>query len=241
MISEKQFISHYDSFWKDKLPFQNIFQRKINLEAENMEIGYLKSSIIGRRRSYLSQVAFMVYKFSVEKDIDLLKRKLSAKQQENIEKICHEQFKHYALEIHNINICLSNIEWNEVYELAKRLFIFYNKICLNQNVIFSPQFCGCGVVNQCYGDIFVGNCLYEIKMVDRNFRLSDIRQLLIYCVLNNIQGNKYDITEVCLLNPRSGKYFKKSINDFSIMLSGKEYLELSNDICDFITQEIIEE
>lgn len=241
MINEKQFIAHYDSFWNDKLPFGDIFQRKINLEADNMGLGKLVNIVKGRRRSYISHVAFILYKYAVDYKIDLRLVKLTKRQQKEVEEKCYLQFKYYEKQIPNINSELIDIEWTEVYNLAKRVYIFYTDVCKNNNIIFSPKFDGCGVINSCNGDIFTNNCLYEIKMVERNFRVSDIRQLLVYCVLNSMQQNNYEIKEVCLLNPRSGQYFKTTIQNFSIMLSGKEYLSLFDEIYNFITQEIIEE
>src|SRR6266404_7727905 len=89
----------------------------------------------------------------------------------------------------------------------------------NPAMIVSPLFPGCGFVDESEGDLLVGNTLYEIKSADRNFRLVDFRQILVYLALNT-SARTYDIHNVGLINPRTGVYFEIKVDEFARSLSG---------------------
>jgi hypothetical protein len=78
---------------------------------------------------------------------------------------------------------------------------------------------GCGIVNSCEGDVQVGESLYEVKAGDRGFRVSDIRQLLIYAALAYSSDN-LSFTKIGLFNPRTGMAWTKSIDEVCIAISG---------------------
>src|SRR5579864_8207330 len=80
----------------------------------------------------------------------------------------------------------SEEEWHETRALCTSL----EKFVVQQNpdnlpVVKSPVFRGCGFVDECTGDLIIGNQLVEVKAGDRSFRATDIRQLLVYCALNS--------------------------------------------------------
>lgn len=234
MISEKQLVSNYSFFWKSILPLQKIFQRKVNLEKCKTGDKFLESTIIGRRRSYISHVSFWVYFYSLKYKTNIISEKFDKRTEDKIESLCSKQFDEYNRGIENINAKLSMKEWNEIYKLAQRLYKFFDDLYENKNIEFNPRFKGCGFLDDCYGDILVGDCLYEIKMIDRNFRVNDFQQILTYCSLNSI-SKQYNINKVCILNPRSGEYFKADLDNLCIMISGKNKSKLFHEIIDFLT------
>lgn len=234
MINEKQLISNYSYFWSSILPLQKIFQRKVNLESKSIGSSFLESNITGRRRSYISQVSFWVYLYSKKYNINILCNRYEKSIEDEIEKLCSKQFELYNKKIENLNKELSVYEWDEIYELARRLYKFFEVFHKGEDIEFNPEFKGCGFLDDCYGDILVNGCLYEIKMVDRNFRINDFQQILTYCSLNNI-SKQHDITKICILNPRAGKYFDAKLDDLSIMISGKDKSILYHEIMVFLT------
>ena len=94
-------------------------------------------------------------------------------------------------------VLMSPIE--EAIELAKRLEDCFANLP-GEAVIIQPRFRGCGVLDSCYGDLLASQCLYEVKMVDRNLRGMDLRQVLVYCALN-YRSQQYIINSVSILNP----------------------------------------
>lgn len=235
MINEKQLVNNYSSFWKSILPLQNIFQRKVNLDNKNTNDGFLKSDIVGRRRSYISQVSFWTYIYAINNNLNISNNKFDKDTENQIEELCSKQFDFYNKTIKDINKQLTKSEWDEIYELSKRLYKFFNdKYIKSEDIIFNPKFKGCGFLDDCCGDILIDGCLYEIKMVNRNFRVIDFQQILTYCSLNNL-SKEYKIDRICMFNPRAGKYFVCDLNSFCIMISGKDKSILLHEIIDFFT------
>lgn len=234
MISEKYFINNYPSLWNSFLPIARIFQRNINKQLENSK-GIRKSmlDIDGKRRSYISYVSFTVLKEYLTKNRTIL----NEEENREIEHICKEKFKVYLFEDKNINDKLLDSEWDIINTLATNMYNFFIDEYDDVNsIIINPGFSGCGIIDNCYGDIYMGKCLYEAKAVNRNFRIVDFRQLLIYSCLNYV-SKQYDIEEVCLYNPLSCKYFKLDLNEFCLSVSGKTYDQLFNEIINFITND----
>lgn len=88
-------------------------------------------------------------------------------------------------------------------------------------------------MQSCTGDIQIGDTLVEVKAGNRNFRGPDIRQLLVYAALNFFSsGNMYK--NICLVNPRTGKYVLYDLDEISYLLSGKTGLDLVNEILVFL-------
>lgn len=98
----------------------------------------------------------------------------------------------------------------------------------------SPHFPGCGFVDESEGDLLIGNTLYEIKSADRNFRLVDFRQVLVYLALNT-SARTYDIRSVGLINPRTGDYFEIKVDEFARSISGKHSTELFSEVISFVS------
>ncbi|WP_456703132.1 hypothetical protein [Bradyrhizobium sp. USDA 4449] len=96
-------------------------------------------------------------------------------------------------------------------------------------VTFEPHFAGCGFLNPCVGDVLIGHELYEVKAGDRQFRSTDIRQLITYCALNYAAGN-YAITQAGCVNPRRGTYFALDLDAIAHAMAGKSATELFSDI-----------
>lgn len=231
MISEKFFINNYPDLWNSFLPFAKIFQRNINTKLESSK--GVQNSILdtyGKRRSFISYVSFNVLKEYIKKNEALL----NAVELANIENYCKEKFNVYLFEDENINDKLNEYEWQIIDSLAMNMYTFYDDKHDIDNIIVNPKFVGCGIIDNCYGDILVDKCLYEIKAISRNFRIVDFKQVIMYLCLN-YASKQYDIKEVCLFNPSRCKYFKLDLNEFCLSISGKNYDKLFNEIINFIS------
>ncbi|QWE17166.1 hypothetical protein [Polynucleobacter sp. AP-Nino-20-G2] len=101
--------------------------------------------------------------------------------------------------------------------LAFRLLHFFpNKGSLT----IQPAFVGCGLISACEGDVIVDNCLYEIKAGDRAFRISDLRQLLIYTALA-YSNRSLTFNYIGLFNPRTGVTWRRSIDHVCLAVAGQ--------------------
>lgn len=105
----------------------------------------------------------------------------------------------------------------------------------DRNVLFRPSFRGCGIHDDCEGDLLVGTELWEVKSGDRHFRQPDIRQLLSYCALNHASGI-YVITDYRFINPRAGVTFCGSLHDLVRTVAGCEPETLYEEIVAFLSR-----
>ena len=71
------------------------------------------------------------------------------------------------------------------------------------SIVIQPYLPGFGMLNACYADLASGDELIEVKMGAAPFRLQDVRQLLIYCILAHASG-VLRIGACSLVNPRIG-------------------------------------
>jgi len=89
---------------------------------------------------------------------------------------------------------------------ANRLERFFRAVSSGNSIEVSPVFPGCGIIDECVGDVYFSNALYEVKAGARFFRSIDVRQLLTYAALNKPAPGRR-LTEIGLFNPRSGVAF----------------------------------
>ena len=117
-----------------------------------------------------------------------------------------------------------------IHEMAKRMLLVYNET----DIIIHPKFNGCGVLNNCKGDIYYKNVLSEIKAGDRNFQIQDLRQLITYISLNWISST-YQINKIQLFNPRTGKFWESHINSFIESITDLSYEDLCQKVCSYLS------
>lgn len=127
---------------------------------------------------------------------------------------------------------LSVKEKEQARQLFKQMYIRY--VADNLNVVIDPKFDGCGFINESFGDVISGSKLVEIKSGERRFSLSDLRQILVYLVLNHYSRKPFNITHVELFNPRMGIAFAEDIDSFCLNLSALSSHDLFSEIQKFI-------
>lgn len=113
-------------------------------------------------------------------------------------------------------------ELDEIFELSARISRFFFGA---RTVKISPVFNGCGIVDECEGDVIANDVLYEIKAGDRPFRSVDVRQIIAYLSLNCASW-QYNITGAGLFNPRRGIHFEAPVHEFCKNMSGLSSAEL---------------
>ncbi|ELT0932019.1 hypothetical protein ACX928_16235 [Enterobacter roggenkampii] len=237
MISELTFSRKFTSFWNQLLPNANNFIRIINGSLIEDVYPPLDESANRANNVFVNECAFNLYKAiqngSIDRNILSVPGLFHSADFQTIFEQTKEYLKRFSYGS-NFKLPLSMIEYNTIREMAKSIFSRYGEI--NQ-VEVSPNFDGCGVINNSYGDICYSNILVEIKSGDRKFSVYDLRQILIYFTLNFYSKNKRGITSFELFNPRMGIIYSDSIVNLCKELAFIQAEELYFEIMNSITEE----
>lgn len=229
MITVTQLSRNYPSTWKKTFPFLNRLVRRCNLQKETFDDGIFSKSEPARR-ALINETGFYLYKKMVETQID----KVSNLTQEDVSKVANFSFSY----IKNLDFNpdqLTPLEEDEIKEskfIAENLFNYFFCYEKGELITISPHFSGCGFVSDCFGDVLAGTTLYEVKSGERDFRISDLKQILIYLTLNySLHLNT--ISQIGLVNPRLGNYIVLSVKDAIELASGQSTVDCFNELINF--------
>lgn len=239
MISEKQFASDFSGFWAETLPFltpQAIAE--LNLSGTRMGDGRrewmkpLAGSSDNTNNDVIAETAFDLFAESLKAETPISKlledTALIQRIEENAKSRIFGLRRESALRTHN-----SQPRTVESIDLATRLEKYFEGYS-PKSIMIQPRFKGCGILDSCYGDILAKKSLCEVKMVDRNLRSADVRQVLAYCALN-YRSSQYEIESVTILNPRRGLDFSFAVEELAERASGKNASELFHHITAFLS------
>ena len=230
MISEHQLSVGYSSFWREVTPMADVFMRAQNLML-NRFCEPLDSAQDPRNRSFISELAFRIFADYAQQGELLL-----SKEPETISKKLIDEVIRYIQRFSTVQSDVKgNVSSSEVQEaitLATRLYEHFSGSF--DRVILQPRFAGCGIMSACEGDLLVSDILYEVKAGDRNFRITDLRQLLIYCALNRAKQT-HSIERVALINPRVGVYWSARLDTVAKRISGATASQLLDNIIEFLS------
>lgn len=232
MISEKKFASLFNSFWQELIPTGEAYVRAMNMAKLHFNIP-MDSQSDPSRRGIINEIGFLLFASSVKNSVNL-NLVYNSNELEKVSSQAWMLAQNYQREGDSEIISPTQQEQAEGLQIAKRIEEYFYEMEPNETIFPSPMFSGCGYIDSCAGDLLVGNTLYEVKAGDRAFRLSDVKQVLVYLALNSSIA-KYNILNVGFLNPRVGIYYKVSVSEFSVAISGKNSVELLVDIVDYIS------
>lgn len=234
MISEKKFVSSHSSFWRAVLPLGESFIRTMNRSLRKVADPY-PSVFPSHRNAAISELGFRIFSDlnrvllwnadDSAADAPLIIT-LAASTQSHIEKLGH------GLSVSS----MTREERIEAIEIARQLSRHFAIHEPGQELVTRPFFRGCGILHACEGDVLAGTVLYEVKNVDRPFRLADLRQLLTYVALN-AASPAYEISAVALLNVRSGKFFRIGLNNLSLAVAGFSAPNLLSEVINYLSAE----
>lgn len=228
MISERKFAEAFTSFWQQLLPTADGFVRRTNLRLQRFREP-LKSPVPAGRRALVNELGFQVFA-SIGKSKTI--SRLTSTSLKRVES-ASSRLVSLGLEPDVVDK-LSKVECAEVLELASRLAQFFRQFDRPTTLLLSPPFPGCGMINNCNGDVLADDTLYEIKAGDRDFRLVDIRQVIVYAALNHA-GECFRISKLGLLNPRVGVFFKVSLESLARESGAGSAIEMFSEIAEFVS------
>ena len=239
MISEKQFANEFSGFWAETLPFltpQAIAE--LNLSGTAMGDGRrewmkpLAGSGDNSNNDVIAETAFGLFAESLTAATSIAELLKDAARIQRIEESAKGRVfglrREVALRTHSAHLGTA-----EAIDLAMRLQTYFEDYPI-ETIVIQPRFKGCGILDSCYGDILARKSLCEVKMVDRNLRSADMRQVLAYCALN-YRSSQYEIDSVTILNPRRGLEFSFVVEELAERASGKNASELFHHITTFLS------
>lgn len=231
MITEKHFALSHAAFWQQLLPTAANYLRECNIEAPRFAKP-LESSVPATERGMINETAFRLFAAGIRFGCPLAELSMGV-----VDECVEFAFNHIK----------TMREYNredprkpgqagmvEAYDIAERLNSFRRRLALSELVVF-PSLPGCGWVDSCHADLFAGGILFEVKAGDRHFHSSDFRQLLCYCALN-FSAKRYDIDNVCLVNPRTGRYIGEQLERLCQRTSGRPAVEILSEIVSYISE-----
>ncbi len=232
MISEKAFVSSFNSFWQELIPSGDAYLRAMNIRRLHF-ISPLESDTEPNRRAIVNEIGFLLYKSSINL-LTTISEIYKTSELESVSRQSLQLAENYQGLGENELSFPTQSEQDEGLQIANRLKVYFCEYEKENKVLPAPLFRGCGFVDDCYGDLLAGNTIYEVKSGDRSFRLMDVKQILVYVALNFISKD-FKIENVGFLNPRVGTYYRISLSEFSLALSGKNTIELLSEIIEFIS------
>jgi hypothetical protein len=231
MISEHKFSNSYSSFWNQLLPIADSFLRHLNLASDRFAAPIASSLPIDRdRRSVINELGFRLFRERA------MSGSLSEEKVTSIERAVCEYIERLVPSISKLT-ALSKAERSEADKIAKSLSSYFFKPDLS-TIIFWPQFRGCGQLGACKADIIYKSKLVEVKAGDRQFRVTDMRQIITYLALN-FKSQQYRLANIALVNPRTGKEYECTIETLIESCSGRKPVDVFSDIIDFVSTEVM--
>ena len=189
MISETKFARGYSSFWIEYFPWLNTYSQSAKASCERFSAPLPEIDKV-EHRSINNMMAFIHF------------RNLLSDSNCSLEKTKDETLQ-YMMRFSRNNV--STYEFNENDKRIVTGQIANLQKLHSQNIKLDPPFPGCGIIDNCRGDILQEDKLIEVKAGNRSIQPSDIKQLIVYLALNWIASTKpYVINQLEIYNPRVG-------------------------------------
>lgn len=216
MIDVVGFAQYHSAFWMDQTPTSEHFVRRLNIEYAERWIAPLEKPTEQIRSAFVAELAFSCACAKLD----------GLKQTDLVSYVMEESKRRIAPFLDDKTILdkeLSPDETDQIMQLEWILLSFFEY--KKTDIITRPLFRGCGYIDSSEGDILYGDCLFEVKAVERPFRSVDIRQLITYSALNHA-SQQYVINNIGLFNPRRGLYFTMPIDEVCHEVSGRSSQDL---------------
>nr|WP_315422704.1 hypothetical protein [uncultured Pedobacter sp.] len=215
MITERDIAEKFSAIWKQNFPLLTPNFMKVFNENQVISVNSFPVLIADNiRYDIISELAFNLANILYVSRIDVHDY---LSKDENLKSLIS------SIDPTSWNNAADKIELNlgeilEIELICNNILEFIGKAKV-LNIEFKPEIKGYGLIGQVTADLAIGNTLYEIKTVNRNFKSSDLKQLLIYLSLKQVEGGEKWIN-AGLYNPRRGVYCKFNINELISKLTG---------------------
>jgi len=235
MISEATFSKKFTSFWNEILPNSKNYVRLINGGFLDPIYEPFDTAERKNNTALVNVIAFSMLRglCNKEQTLDQIGN-IQYFKSNHFESLLGKDLSYlsrfsYGAEC---SLPLSIEEETQTSQLFRQMYIRY--VAKNSNTKIDPKFDGCGFINESYGDLISDDTLIEIKSGERRFNLTDLRQVLIYLVLNHYSKKPFKISKIELFNPRMGIVFTEEVENFCLNISALNSQELFSEIQKFI-------
>jgi hypothetical protein len=234
MISDRDFSRSYSGVWETLLPAASETIRKINQLSSKYHRG-VRISVVGEWRPYVGELGFRVFEHAT-KEGQIPKRNKKAR--ERLEKNTRAYISRLGGNSPgNSDQIGLDITWASAVEEAESLLKYVKKEAAGEKVVTRPHFRGCGILDDCKGDILTGSLLIEVKSTQGSFDQVAVRQLLIYSTLA-MHAGKPQIELAGLCNPYLGNSIIMRLDDLAFDLAGLSAISLQRNIAEYLTVDL---
>jgi hypothetical protein len=241
MTSEKEFANGFGGFWSECLPFltpqlvsEMNLARKARTSDDSRIIIPFSTGEDNSQNAFIAETAFELFANTIKTGKDVLTLAEDQKLLADVASNSISRLLGLKGYWRSIKQKFPKTATEESIALAVRMEDFFSGRPKERPIVIQPRFKGCGILDSCYGDILAGSCLYESKMVERNLRSADLRQLLIYCALNYL-SHEYVIDRVAVLNVRRAAVYEFTVDALSRRAARKSAPEVFHQIEDFLS------
>lgn len=229
MISEKQFAVLYTSFWAAVLPLGETAVRRMNLRVARV-FNPLQADAPAAYNGFVNELAFRLVELSYRGGAGSVG-------EESVPEV-YASTEGYIMRLPRASVPASRREREaairDAVVIGERLAGMIGDARGERSITFRPQFSGCGRLDACQGDVLIGDELWEVKSGDRQFRQTDVRQILIYCALNHAAKTR-PIDRFSLVNPRAGIVADGTVTDLVHDIAGCDPGTLFDEIIEYVT------
>jgi hypothetical protein len=242
LISERQFVRSFDSFWDELLPLLTptyiaIFNEACVSKLKDRDgdpyvaLGLPKGI---QHPDIVAELAFRLAGAAFEVGADVGDVSVDSELIPSAECLAVELVGRYEGARPQIELPLGDEERREAVRLAKRYSALYKAFPHDSKVEFCPQFPGAGILDTGEGDLAIANTLIEVKTTSRRPSGKDLRQVIVYLALDSNAGlNRW--SQVALFNPRRGEIYRVDINSLvSSVSGGRSRSEVFRDLVSFL-------
>ena len=222
MISERQCIRIFPQFWRQAFPnfndhFNEVFHRRATPLRFVTEWSHpITPSAETKWNDMIAELAFTAFSRGVN----------ISKQSESQQNITEDDINAAIIKMGMIRgqaldrRLVTKEILHDAEVIRARLITYFAPY----HVTVHPTLRGFGALNALHPDMIVGQTIYEVKASKFNFKREDLKQLLVYYLLSQV--NDLKITRLCLTNPRRGVDYSIDASDLQTCLGAPSRSQL---------------
>jgi len=221
------FARERSGFWHELLPMEEKFVRELNTLRTQQFARRTKALVAHFDRDFVNELGFRLFRETARNPRLFAVRSMD---RVDLESLISETRK-FIEQLRSSSgrpsqpLIVKAVHVTEAQAIAQRLRRCFQTEMFLKTLTFHPAFLGCGIVDEATGDIYTEGTLFEVKAGDRSFRATDVRQLLVYCALNQA-GAGFPIRNVGLVNPRVGTRAIVGLDECALQMAGESAPDL---------------
>lgn len=242
MISERQFIRSFDSFWDELLPLLTptyiaVFNESCVSKLKDLDgdpyVGLELPKGI-RHPDIVAELGFRLAGAAYAIGADVTNITAESELLPQAERLAAKLVGKYEGARPEIVLPLGNEERREAARLARRYAALYRAFPADSKLEYCPMFPGAGILDTSEGDLAIGDTLIEVKTTTRRPSSKDLRQVIVYMALDSHAAlNRW--SKVALFNPRRGELYSIDVEALvSSVSGGRSRSEVFGDLVGFL-------